>query len=175
MRVCRGHTARLVRHYRGGRVHAGVPHGIDVQLPLPAQQGAGARDAVRIPPCAGVTSAHVRGARRGRAACRGGRSGGERAAHLAAYGCESGMRPVGDPAYSLGVGDRVRIVRGDRVAHSAQVQRRRDAVDGDRRGGVVPLRSHDLSEVRHGCAARRGARPAFELRSFPNPLSSIRR
>ena len=38
-----------------------------------------------------------------------------------------------------------------------RVQRRRDAVDGDRRGGVVPLRCHDLGEVRHGCLARRGA------------------
>ena len=88
---------------------------------------------------------------------------------------ESGMRPVGDPAYSLGVGDRVRIVRGDRVAHSAQVQRRRDAVDGDRRGGVVPLRCHDLGEVRHGCLARRGACLALKLRPLPDSRNRVQR
>lgn len=171
----RERAARLVRHHRGGRVHAGVPHGVEVQLPLPAQQGAGARDAVRVPPRAGVSSAHVRGARRGGASRRGGRSGGERAARLAAHGREPSMRHFSDPARPFGAGGCVRVVRGDRVAHGAQVQRRRDAVDGNRRGGVVPLRRHDLGEVRHGRPARRGARPALELRPFPDPLSSIRR
>ena len=120
-------------------------------------------------------AAHVRGARRGGASRRGGRSGGERAAHLAAYGCESGMRHLGDPARPFGAGGCVRVVRGDRLAYGAQVQRRRDAVDGDRRGGVVPLRRHDLGEVRHGRPARRGARPALELRPFPDPRGRVRR
>lgn len=165
----------MVRHHRDRRIYAGVPHGVNVQLPLPAKQRASARNVVRVSARAGVSSAHIRGSRRGGASRRGGRGGGERAARLATHRREPGMRHFGDPARPPGAGGCVRLVRGDRVAYSAQVQRRRDAVDGNRRGGVVPLRSHDLSEVRHGCAARRGARPAFKLRPFPNPLSSIRR